>query len=154
MNGLTVPGKSDTELVQALIAIPGAMIGLALSYVWGARMDREPASTTVTRARARTSLPRPGEQLGGFRLERELGRGGMGVVYLARQLKLDRRVALKVMAAELSGDEGYKARFEREARLAAALDHPHVIPLFETGEAAASCISRCATSTGSTWPRR
>jgi len=60
----------------------------------------------------------------------------MGVVYLAQQLKLDRRVALKVMAAELSGDEGYKARFEREARLAAALDHPHVIPLFETGEAA------------------
>ena len=59
----------------------------------------------------------------------------MGVVYLAQQLKLDRRVALKVMAAELSGDEGYKARFEREARLAAALDHPHVIPLFETGEA-------------------
>ena len=59
----------------------------------------------------------------------------MGVVYLAQQLKLGRRVALKVMAAELSGDEGYKARFEREARLAAALDHPHVIPLFETGEA-------------------
>jgi Protein kinase domain len=59
----------------------------------------------------------------------------MGVVFLARQLKLDRGVALKVMAAELSGDEGYKARFEREARLAAALDHPHVIPLFETGEA-------------------
>jgi hypothetical protein len=60
----------------------------------------------------------------------------MGVVYLAQQLKLGRRVALKVMAAELSGDEGYKARFQREARLAAALDHPHVIPLFETGEAA------------------
>jgi hypothetical protein len=40
-NGLTVPGKNDTELVQALIAIPGSMIGLALSYVWGARMDRE-----------------------------------------------------------------------------------------------------------------
>ena len=59
----------------------------------------------------------------------------MGVVFLAEQLKLGRRVALKVMAAELSGDEGYKARFQREARLAAALDHPHVIPLFETGEA-------------------
>jgi hypothetical protein len=40
-NGLTVPGKSDTELVQALIAIPGAMIGLAISYFWGARLDRE-----------------------------------------------------------------------------------------------------------------
>jgi hypothetical protein len=41
VNGLTVPGKSDTELVQALIAIPGSMIGLAASYLWGARMDRE-----------------------------------------------------------------------------------------------------------------
>ena len=40
-NGFTVPGKSDTELVQALIAIPGAMIGLAISYFWGARYDRE-----------------------------------------------------------------------------------------------------------------
>ena len=41
VNGLTVPGKSDTEIVQALIAIPGAMIGLTISYLWGARMDRE-----------------------------------------------------------------------------------------------------------------
>ena len=41
VNGLTVPGKNDTEIVQALIAIPGAMIGLAISYLWGARMDRE-----------------------------------------------------------------------------------------------------------------
>ena len=40
-NGLTVPGKDDTEIVQALIAIPGALIGLAISYLWGARMDRE-----------------------------------------------------------------------------------------------------------------
>jgi len=41
VNGLTVPGKSDTEIVQALIAVPGSIIGLALSYLWGARMDRE-----------------------------------------------------------------------------------------------------------------
>jgi hypothetical protein len=40
-NGFTVPGKSDTELIQALIAVPGAMIGLAISYLWGARLDRE-----------------------------------------------------------------------------------------------------------------
>jgi hypothetical protein len=40
-NGLTVPGKSDTELIQALVAVPGAMIGLAISYFWGARYDRE-----------------------------------------------------------------------------------------------------------------
>jgi hypothetical protein len=41
VNGLTVPGQNDTELVQALIAIPGSMIGLAISYLWGARMDRQ-----------------------------------------------------------------------------------------------------------------
>jgi hypothetical protein len=41
VNGLTVPGKNDTEVVQALIAIPGSMIGLAISYIWGARLDRE-----------------------------------------------------------------------------------------------------------------
>jgi hypothetical protein len=41
VNGLTIPGKSDTEIVQALIAIPGALIGLAISYFWGSRMDRE-----------------------------------------------------------------------------------------------------------------
>ncbi len=41
VNGLTVPGQTDTELVQALIAIPGSMIGLAISYLWGARMDRQ-----------------------------------------------------------------------------------------------------------------
>ena len=57
------------------------------------------------------------------------------MVYLAEQLNLGRRVALKVMASQLSGDEGYKARFQREARLAAALDHPHVVPVFEAGEA-------------------
>ena len=61
----TVPGRNDTEIVQALIAVPGAMIGLALSYLWGARMDREPAWTTVTRARARTEPAATWRRAGG-----------------------------------------------------------------------------------------
>jgi hypothetical protein len=77
----------------------------------------------------------PGQTFDGYLLKRQLGKGGMGIVYLAEQLKLGRDVALKVMAGDLSGDEGYKTRFEREARLAAALDHPNVVPLFEAGEA-------------------
>jgi serine/threonine protein kinase len=76
-----------------------------------------------------------GQELAAFRLEREIGRGGMGVVYLAQQLNLERKVAVKVMAPELSKDPDFRTRFEREARLAAALDHPNVVPIFEAGEA-------------------
>jgi len=76
-----------------------------------------------------------GQEFDGYLIKRELGRGGMGVVYLAEQLRLGRDVALKAIAAELSTDAGYKARFQREARLAASLDHPNVVPVFEAGEA-------------------
>jgi protein kinase-like protein len=79
------------------------------------------------------SPPAAGHEFGGFRLEGELGRGGMGVVYLAEQLNLGRKVALKVIAPELSQDPDFQARFEREARLAASLDHPNVVPVFEAG---------------------
>lgn len=74
-----------------------------------------------------------GHTLGGFRLVSELGRGGMGVVYLAEQLNLGRKVALKVIAPQLSEDPAFTARFEREARLAASIDHPNVVPVFEAG---------------------
>src|SRR4051794_18783583 len=72
--------------------------------------------------------------LGDFRLERELGRGGMGIVYLAEETNLGRWVALKVIAPDLAGDAEFRARFEREARVAAGLDHPNVVPLFAAGE--------------------
>jgi serine/threonine protein kinase len=74
-----------------------------------------------------------GAEVGGFRIEKELGRGGMGVVYLAEQLNLGRKVALKVMTADLSADPDFADRFTREARLAASLDHQNVVPIFETG---------------------
>lgn len=80
-------------------------------------------------------LPTLGDVVGGFRIEGELGRGGMGIVYLAFQENLRRKVALKVIASELAGDATYRARFEREARLAAAIDHPNVVPVFEAGSA-------------------
>src|SRR3954463_12511124 len=72
--------------------------------------------------------------LGDFRLERELGRGGMGIVYLAEETNLGRWVALKVIAPDLAGDPEFRARFGREARIAAWLDHPNVVPLFAAGE--------------------
>jgi predicted Ser/Thr protein kinase len=75
-----------------------------------------------------------GASVAGYRIEAEAGRGGMGVVYRARQLALDRTVALKLIAPELSRDEAFRARFARESRIAASLDHPNVIPVYEAGE--------------------
>jgi len=77
----------------------------------------------------------PGTLIAGYRIEAEAGRGGMGVVYRATQLTLDRPAALKLIAAELAHDEGFRRRFERESRIAGSIDHPNVIPVYEAGEA-------------------
>jgi serine/threonine protein kinase len=75
-----------------------------------------------------------GTDLAGFRLESVIGRGGMGVVYLAQDLRLKRRVALKLVASELAADARFRERFLREAELAASLDHSHVVPVHAAGE--------------------
>jgi hypothetical protein len=77
---------------------------------------------------------RIGTELAGYRIERELGRGGMSVVYLAHDPRLNRHVALKLLAPELAEDEGFRMRFLRESQLAASLDHPNVVPVYEAGE--------------------
>lgn len=76
-----------------------------------------------------------GTAFAGYWIESVLGRGGMGVVYLAEHAGLQRRVALKVLAPQLAEDPGFRARFTRESRTAAALDHPNVVPIYEAGEA-------------------
>jgi YVTN family beta-propeller protein len=78
----------------------------------------------------------PGTALGGYRIVSLIGRGGMGVVYLAEHVALDRRVALKVVAPELQEDESFRERFLREARLAASLEHPNIIPVYDAGDEA------------------
>ena len=75
-----------------------------------------------------------GSEFGGFRIERTLGHGGMGIVYLATELRLERQVALKVIRAELAGDEGFRARFRSESRTAASVEHPRVVTVFGAGE--------------------
>ena len=75
-----------------------------------------------------------GTVFAGFRIEAEIGRGGMGIVYRARHLALDRQEALKVISPELSGDSRFRVRFQREARLAASLDHPNVVPVDHAGD--------------------
>jgi serine/threonine protein kinase len=78
----------------------------------------------------------PGTELEGYRIDRFVASGGMGVVYEATQLSLERRVALKFIARELGADERFRERFRREARAAAAIDHPNILPVYEAGELA------------------
>jgi DNA-binding beta-propeller fold protein YncE/predicted Ser/Thr protein kinase len=78
--------------------------------------------------------PRIGSTLAGYRIDALLARGGMGVVYRATQLALERRVALKVIARELAEQDGFRERFLRESRLAAKLEHPSVVPVYDARE--------------------
>jgi serine/threonine protein kinase len=74
------------------------------------------------------------EQFGRYLILREIGRGGMGVVYEARHADLDRRVAIKVIAAHLASDESFLRRFRWESRTAASIEHPNVVPIYDAGE--------------------
>src|SRR5436190_9834427 len=72
---------------------------------------------------------------GEYSLERELGRGGMGIVYLAREVQLDRLVAIKLLPSALASRAEVRERFLREARTAASLSHPHIVPIYRVSEA-------------------
>ena len=74
-----------------------------------------------------------GRSIAGFRILRELGRGGMGVVYLARQEYPERDVALKIVAPELASDPGFRDRFIAEANAAAGTEHPNIVPVYAAG---------------------
>jgi YVTN family beta-propeller protein len=75
-----------------------------------------------------------GSELAGYQIEALIGRGGMGAVYRAEELALGRKVALKVIAPELAEDSRFRDRFLRESRIAASLDHPHIVPIFKAGD--------------------
>ncbi|MDF9815380.1 serine/threonine-protein kinase [Streptomyces sp. SPB162] len=75
-----------------------------------------------------------GHRIAEYQLEDEIGRGGMAVVYRARDLRLGRTVAVKVLAPELARNDNFRKRFAHESRVAAAIDHPHIVPIFEAGE--------------------
>ena len=76
----------------------------------------------------------PGDEFAGCRIEGIAGRGGMGVVYRATQISLGRPVALKLIVADRAADPEFRERFQREWRMAAAIDHPNVIPVYGAGE--------------------
>ena len=77
----------------------------------------------------------PGAEIAGYRIESLIGRGGMAVVYRAEDVRLGRRVALKLLSPQLADNEQFRQRFIRESRLAASLDHPNIVPIYEAGEA-------------------
>jgi serine/threonine protein kinase len=97
-------------------------------------VDDEPAADTVDFLAGVAGSFAAGARVAGYRVEKQLGQGGMAVVYLARDERLDRMVALKVLAPVLASDEEFRRRFIRESRAAAAVDDPHIIPVFEAGE--------------------
>src|SRR5438132_1577590 len=95
--------------------------------------------TEVLRAAARSARPIP-QSLGEYRLIREIGRGGMGVVYEAMQESLDRRVAIKVLPEYLTSDATILARFRRESLAAARLHHTNIVPIYGVGECDGHCF--------------
>jgi serine/threonine-protein kinase len=76
-----------------------------------------------------------GAEIADYRLDEQIGRGGMAVVFRAHDERLDRRVALKILAPELARDAGFRTRFIRESRAAAAVDHPNILPVYDVGDA-------------------
>src|SRR5215475_155888 len=75
-----------------------------------------------------------GDEFAGYRIEQRLGRGGMGILYLALEPSLERRVALKLIAPEAAADDVFARRFAEESRIAAAIEHPNVVPIYAAGE--------------------
>ena len=90
--------------------------------------------TRVLKPSAMAEDTRVGTQLAGYRIEGVIGRGGMSVVYLAEHVRLGRKVALKVLAPELAGSERFHDRFLRESKLAASIDHPNIVPIYDADE--------------------
>ncbi|MBI2930562.1 MAG: protein kinase [Planctomycetes bacterium] len=91
----------------------------------------------AARARAHLAKRKPvsaSPMPSGFEVIRKLGSGGMGAVYLARQVSMDRQIALKILSPRLAGDPAFIARFQKEARTAAKLNHPNIITVFDVGE--------------------
>jgi DNA-binding NarL/FixJ family response regulator/tRNA A-37 threonylcarbamoyl transferase component Bud32 len=132
-SGYVVKTSAEADLVEAVraAAAGGTYLTPALGASLAKAMWRPPAA-----ADAQDTEPEIGSTFAGHRIEGVAGRGAMGVVLRATDLMLDRRVALKLIAPALARDPVFRTRFERECRVAAALDHPNVVPIFRAGEEA------------------
>ncbi|MGC4114854.1 MAG: serine/threonine-protein kinase [Myxococcales bacterium] len=122
------PAPQNCSHCGNVLPAPGADCPLCAAHTPALPETRDPE--------ARPELPpvRVGDLFEGkWRIESKLGAGGMGSVFLAHDLALDRKVAIKVLARELSADAAFVERFEREARLTAKLEHPNVVPVYAVG---------------------
>jgi serine/threonine protein kinase len=136
-----VPDAEINETFSALLAAHASL--RMLERVW----PRAEGRTTPDQTTRVEAIP---TCFGRFRMIRELGRGGFGVVFLAIDPELDRPVALKLPLAEALLKEEVRGRFVREARAAAALDHPNIVPLYEAGEIDSICYLVSAFCDGPT----
>jgi hypothetical protein len=115
-------------------ALASEVASLLAAHEQAAQFIEVPAAVPAARS-LRTDPPLPdGRVVGQYRIDGVLGRGGMGVVYLAEDLRLGRRVALKALAPELTGDPAHRDRLRREARAAAALSHPGIATVYALEE--------------------
>jgi DNA-binding NarL/FixJ family response regulator len=130
-SGYVVKAAAGDELVDAVRA--AASGGTYLTPALGARLARAAVRPRPV-AGSSDSEPEIGATFAGHRIDGVAGRGAMGVVLRATDLVLDRRVALKLIAPLYARDAIFRARFERECRIAAGLDHPNVVPIFHAGE--------------------
>src|SRR5262245_49882244 len=111
----------------------------AVAVVRDLRPGSRDATGSLAGPASETSESRPPARVGDYRILREIGRGGMGVVYEAEQESLGRRVALKVLPQPIARDGSALSRFRREARSAARLHHTNIVPVFEVGQDGAIC---------------
>ena len=134
-SGYVLKEAAEVELLEAVRAAAAGRTylnpSLGARLVTAAPPAREPSAEVP--AAAAVELP-IGSTFAGHRIDAVAGRGGMGVVYLATDLTLDRPVALKLIAPGLASDPVFRARFESECKLAAGIDHAHVVQIFHAGE--------------------
>jgi serine/threonine-protein kinase len=136
------PSGQRTSLDELVASHPH--LAVELREVWGALMvadavaERHGRTSTFVAPAGRLVAPdaAPPEELGDFELLEEIGRGGMGAVYRARQRSLDRLVAVKVLLRGADASQQDQERFRAEAAAVARLDHPNIVPIYETGEVA------------------
>ena len=130
--GMQALQRDDAPAASLLLSRAKALVPEASSQA--ARIEDLLEHSLAPRLAAPTEELLPGDELAGFVIEGIAGRGGMAAVYRARDPQLERAVALKVIAPLLADDLSFRARFVRESRIAANIDHPSVIPVYAAGE--------------------
>ena len=134
--GYVLKEAAEAELVESVRSVASGRT--YLDPALGARLASAPAAPAGTVAGLAQGDPElaVGTTFAGHRIDAFLGRGGMGLVFRATDWALDRSVALKVIAPEVARDAAFRSRFERECRLAAAIEHRHAVEVFHAGEEA------------------